>query len=98
MSLDGTVNGGSFTLRLWYLNNCRIHQVLMFINFQDAKLSELEAVTGIRQEMWCRWFSGYYTISGKSLFKAARALGVSAPMLLEQIEARKSAKTSNSAR
>lgn len=64
----------------------------MFINFQDAKLSELESLTGIPQEMWCRWFSGYYAISGKSLFKAARALGVSAPTLLEQIEARKLAK------
>lgn len=64
----------------------------MIVNFQNAKLSELEAVTGIPSEMWCRWFNGYHSISGKSLSKAANALGVSTSMLLDQIERRKSQK------
>lgn len=64
----------------------------MIVNFQEAKLSELEAVTGIPSEMWCRWFSGYYTISGKSLNKAAKSLKVKPSTLLEQIESRKAAK------
>jgi len=61
----------------------------MIVNFQEAKLSELESVTGIPSEMWCRWFAGYYSISGKSLSKAANALGVSTSTLLDQIEKRK---------
>jgi hypothetical protein len=64
----------------------------MLVNFQDAKLSELESMTGIPSEMWCRWFNGYYAISGKSLSKAAAALGVSTSTLLEQIEKRKHSK------
>lgn len=66
----------------------------MIVNFQDAKLSELESMTGIPSEMWCRWFNGRYSISGKSLSKAANALGVSTSMLLDQIEKRKSLKHS----
>lgn len=64
-------------------------KMLMIVNFQDAKLSELESLTGIRREMWCRWFSGHYDISGKSLVKASQALNVSPSTLLEQIEKRK---------
>lgn len=64
----------------------------MLVNFQDAKLAELESITGIPDEMWCRWFSGYHSISGKSLSKAAAALGVSTSTLLEQIEKRKRSK------
>jgi transcriptional regulator with XRE-family HTH domain len=67
----------------------------MIVNFQNAKLSELESMTGIPSEMWCRWFNGYYSISGKSLSKAANALGVSTSMLLDQIERRKSQKQPN---
>lgn len=61
----------------------------MIVNFQNAKLSELESLTGIRREMWCRWFTGHYDISGKSLVKASHALNVSPSTLLEQIEKRK---------
>jgi transcriptional regulator with XRE-family HTH domain len=64
----------------------------MLINFQTAKLSELSTMTGIPEESWCRWFSGKYSISGKSLEKAAKALNVSTPTLLAQIEQRKTTK------
>jgi hypothetical protein len=68
----------------------------MLINFQQVKISELESLSGIPAEMWCRWFSGHHSISGKSLEKASRALGVTAPALLEQIERRKAAKLAQS--
>ena len=63
----------------------------MLINFQTAKLVELESKTGIPQEMWCRWFRGKNSVSLKSLDKAAKSLGVNKAVLLEQIEARASA-------
>ena len=61
----------------------------MVLNFQSARLCDLCEETGIPEETWCRWFSGRQLISGKSLYKASSALGVSPPVLLDMIETRK---------
>lgn len=71
------------------LNMTSISRKKMILDFQTARLSELAAKTGIAQETWCRWFSGHQLISGKSLYKASSALGVSPSLLLDLIENRK---------